>query len=48
MVCGDRLCSELEPTPHASSWSRQTPPVPVQPAIDIEEAINEILKNRNN
>jgi hypothetical protein len=42
-VCGDRLCSEAEPTPQASSSSRATPstPIPGSSVEEIEEKIAE-------
>jgi hypothetical protein len=38
-VCGDRLCSEFEPTSQASSSSRVTPstPIPKASAEEVEE-----------
>ena len=43
IVCGDRLCSEVEPTPQASSSSRATPstPIPGTTVEEIEEKIAE-------
>ena len=42
-VCGDRLCSESEPTPQASASSRATPstPIPQTSVEEIEEKIAE-------
>jgi len=42
-VCGDRLCSEIEPTPQASSSTRITPstPIPKAPVEEMEEAMEE-------
>jgi len=42
-VCGDRLCSEVAPTPQASSSSRVTPstPIPEKSVEEIEEKIAE-------
>ena len=38
VVCGDRLCSEDEPTGQKSAWTRHTPPVPI-PRTTAEEFI---------
>jgi len=42
-VCGDRLCSEIEPTAQASSSTRVTPstPIPKAPVEEMEEAMEE-------
>ncbi len=43
IVCGDRLCSEIEPTAQASSSTRITPstPIPKAPVEEMEEAMEE-------
>jgi len=42
-VCGDRLCSEIEPTAQSSSSTRITPstPIPKAPVEEMEEAMEE-------
>jgi len=42
-VCGDRLCSELEPTAQSSSSTRVTPstPIPKAPVEEVEEKVME-------
>jgi len=42
-VCGDRLCSETEPTAQSSSSTRITPstPIPKAPVEEMEEAMEE-------
>ena len=40
-VCGDRLCSESEPTGQQSSSSRMTPSQPI-PKVSVEEIKEEI------
>ena len=42
-VCGDRLCSEFEPTPQASSSSRVTPSTPV-PKVSVEEIDDKMME----
>jgi len=43
IVCGDRLCSESQPTPQASSTTRATPsiPIPEESMEAIEETMEE-------
>jgi len=43
IVCGDRLCSEFQPTPQASSSTRATPstPIPEESMEAIEETMEE-------
>jgi hypothetical protein len=43
IVCGDRLCSEAEPTPQASSSSRATPSTPI-PGTSVEEIEEKIAE----